>query len=169
MWIKTFGFLRCFFSQTFKHSTDRKKGKVKIENKRWIDRTDSNPKCNFFALYPTLICPHPTLCWTGPNSADVYFESFLTLWSSPAKFSSIATRFSFIVCWTWWEEREQVKEEERKQNLGKSFNVYKTGGKSREKWWFKVRWENMRMYRRCMEGKEWVWIKKKNQCWLSLC
>ena len=50
--------------------------------------------------------PCPTLLGTGPNSAIVYLESFFILWSSAAKFSSTATRFSFIVCWTWWEERD---------------------------------------------------------------
>lgn len=81
----------------------KKKAEAKSRAREgWPERTELHPRSPLCALQPAHICPCSTLfSWTGPNSATVYLESFFILWSSAAKFSSTATRFSFIVCWTW--------------------------------------------------------------------
>lgn len=44
----------------------------------------------------------------GGQLCPLYLETFFILSSRAEKFSSIASRFSFIVCWTWWEITSEI-------------------------------------------------------------
>lgn len=98
--------------QRSKHSAWWKKGRSKIESNRGMETTGSKHTRPFVALYILSICS--TLLDGAKLCPLFYFETFFILSSRAEKFSSIACRFSFIVCWTWWGEKWNMTE--KKQN-----------------------------------------------------
>lgn len=107
------------------------------EQERDDQKGQSKSQSPFCALLQTFICPCSILSWTGPNSATVYLESFFILWSSAAKFSSTATRFSFIVCWTWGGRRKKRNQVRGPKHNGKKRCLQKEMGRESMNWWVK--------------------------------
>lgn len=97
--------------QRSKHSTWWKKGRSKIESNRGMETTGSKHTRPFVALYILSICS--TLLDGAKLCPLFYFETFFILSSRAEKFSSIACRFSFIVCWTWWGEKWNMTEKKQ--------------------------------------------------------
>lgn len=118
-WTRTFGHFFFFFYrfQRSKHSTWWKKGRSKIESNRGMETTGSKHTRPFVALYILSICS--TLLDGAKLCPLFYFETFFILSSRAEKFSSIACRFSFIVCWTWWGEKWNMTE--KKQSWSRRF------------------------------------------------
>lgn len=104
-WTRTFGhfFFLYIVSNVLNIPLGEKKGRSKIESNRGMETTGSKHTRPFVALYILSIC---SALLDGAKLCPLfYFETFFILSSRAEKFSSIACRFSFIVCWTWWGEK----------------------------------------------------------------
>lgn len=139
-WTRTFGHFWCFVFYHFqpsKHSTWwKKRQKQNREQQRNGD--------NRFKAYASLRCSlhfvH-ILQPLGGQLCPLYLETFFILSSRAEKFSSIASRFSFIVCWTWWGW--QVKYDYKEAKVVQIVNSYEAGkyaGMKNHKGWFPVVW-----------------------------
>lgn len=117
-WTRTFGHF-FFFSHRFqrsKHSAWWKKKEKRQKQNREQQRNGEHR----FKAHASLRCSlhfvhflHPF--WMEPKLCPLfYFETFFILSSRAEKFSSIACRFSFIVCWTWRGKKMKYDRKEAK-------------------------------------------------------
>lgn len=173
-WTRTFGHFWCFFfiiSNLLNIPLSEKRQKQNREQQRNGDHR--------FKAYASLHCSlhfvH-ILQPVGGQFCPLYLETFFILSSRAEKFSSIASRFSFIVCWTWWGW--QVKYDRKEAKLVQIVNSYEASkyeGLKNHKGWFSVFEMSTEMSELCISLNDFsdllytaVWQMPLSTCAMSI-